>query len=115
MSDPEAAEGSKLMSKDEADQSVQIEGVLTEAAGYWPVLMIRGLVLLALGAAFIWFPDETVNAVSILFGVMLLFEAANSGLQICVLQNNTADNPLRGAVQIYNFFYDAHQSWIGHY
>ena len=79
-------------------------GLLSDASKHWPIFFLRGIILFVLGTAFIWFPEETVNTVSILFGVMLLFEGFNAGIQMCALCTNTGHNPLGGAMAIFYFF-----------
>ncbi|CAB9521402.1 expressed unknown protein [Seminavis robusta] len=87
-----------------SSQQTSPEGLLSQAAKVWYYFLIRGIILLLLGVAFLCFPEETVTTVTILFGVMLLLEGLNAGAQMCALSNSDAHNPLGGAMAIFYFF-----------
>lgn len=78
-------------------------GILSDASKHWPIFFVRGVILLILGTAFVYFPEETVQTMSILFGVTLLLEGANAGIQMCALCTSTSHNPLGGAMSIFYF------------
>ncbi|CAB9524881.1 Inherit from bactNOG: membrAne [Seminavis robusta] len=104
MTESTATEQAAILQGDQHNRGpTSIDGVLTDASSYWPAIVMRGSILFALGLVFVIFPETTVNVISILFGVMVLLEAASSGVQLYAISRYSAPNPMRGAIMMFYF------------
>lgn len=54
-------------------------------SSYWPLVMIRALILLAVGVCFIAFPETTLTSFAILFGIFCIVESLVWLLKLCLL------------------------------
>jgi len=80
------------------------ETMIVDMARYWPAFIVRGIVAFSLGFLMLVFPNETVDMLSILIGIVFLSEAISAAVQIWGMSKYVAASPARSAMMTLHVF-----------